>query len=74
MLSNLQLDKIELIFWLIDDRLIPESVTQQFLDWLQNEDFERFALLDWMLNRWVFLREHKYHLPKKRFINLSHLV
>ena len=73
MLSNLHIDEIELIFRLIDDRLIPESVTQQFLDWLKNEDVERFALLDWMLNRWVFLRENRYHLPT-RSINLSHLI
>jgi hypothetical protein len=71
MLSSLRIDETELIFRLIDDRLVPESVTQQFLDWLE---IERFALLDWMLNRWVFLREHEYHLPKKRSINLSNSI
>ena len=70
MLGDLRKDEMEYIFRLIDDRLIPESVTIEFLDWLKNKDVERFALLNWVLLRWVYIRDNKYHLPK-RLINLS---
>ena len=73
MLSDLQIDEMECIFRLIDDGYLPDNVVNEFLDWLKIKDTERFALLDWMLLRWVFIRDHKYHLPK-RFINLRNSV
>ena len=73
MLSDLQIDEMEFIFRLIDDGYLPDSVTIEFMDWLKNKDVERCALLNWMLLRWVYIRDHKYHLPK-RFINLSNSV
>tara|TARA_B110000285_G_scaffold179195_1_gene201733 strand:+ start:130 stop:351 length:222 start_codon:yes stop_codon:yes gene_type:complete len=73
MLSDLQIDEMEFIFRLIDDGHLPDTVTIDFLDWLKTKDIERFALLNWMLLRWVYIRDHKYHLPK-RFINLSKSV
>ena len=73
MLSDPQIDEIEFIFKLIDDGHLPESVTIEFLDWLRVRDVERFTLLNWMLLRWVYIRDHKCHLPK-RFINLNNSV
>jgi biotin synthase-like enzyme len=73
MLDDLQIDEIEFIFRLIDDGHLPDSVTIEFLNWLEKTDTERYALLNWMLLRWVYIRDHKYHLPK-RFINLSNSV
>lgn len=73
MLSDSEITEIECIFILIDNNVIPHNVTLKFLDWLKNKNIERFALLDWMLRRWVLLRKRKYDLPK-RFINLTHLI
>ena len=73
MLSDSEITEIECIFILIDNNVIPHRVTLKFLDWLKNKNIERFALLDWMLNRWVLLRKGKYDLPK-RYINLTHLI
>ena len=73
MLSDLQIDEMEFIFRLIDEGHLPDTVTIDFLDWLKTKDIERFALLNWMLLRWVYIRDHKYHLPK-RFINLNNSV
>ena len=73
MLSDLQIDEMEFIFRLIDDGDLTDNVVNEFLDWLKIRDTERFALLNWMLLRWVYIRDHKYHLPK-RFINLSNSV
>ena len=73
MLSDLQIDEMEFIFRLIDDGYLPDSATIVFLNWLDKKELERFALLNWMLLRWVYIRNHKYHLPK-RLINLSNSV
>ena len=75
MLSNTEITEIECIFMLIDNGAIEHRVTLQFLEWLQNKDIRRFALLDWMLSRWILLRQHKYHLPKRSIhIYLTHLI
>ena len=73
MLSDLQIDEMECIFRLIDHGYIPDNVVNEFLDWLKIKDTERFALLNWMLLRWVCIRDHKYHLPK-RLINLNGFI
>ena len=69
MLSDADITEIECIFLLIDNGAIQKRVTLQFLEWLQNKDIRRFALLNWMLSRWVLLRKNEYHLPK-RSINI----
>ena len=73
MLSDLQIDEMECIFRLIDDGYLPDNVVNEFLDWLKIRATERFALLNWMLLRWVFIRDRKSDLPK-RLINLSNSV
>ena len=73
MLSNAEVTEIEYIFRLIDDGFIPQNVTIQFLKWLQEKDVERFALLTWMLKRWILLRKNKHHLPTKR-LGLNNLI
>ena len=75
MLSNAEITEIECIFMLIDNGAIPHRVTLQFLEWLQNKDVRRFALLNWMLSRWILLRQNKYHLPPKSInTNLTNLI
>ena len=75
MLSYADITEIECIFLLIDNGAIKNRVTLQFLEWLQNNDIRRFALLNWMLSRWVLLRKNKYHLPKRSInMGLNHLI
>ena len=75
MLSDADITEIECIFLLIDNGAIKNRVTLQFLEWLQNKNIRRFALLNWMLSRWVLLRKDQYHLPKRSInIVLTHLI
>ena len=76
MLSNAEVTEIECIFMLIDHGVIPDSVTIQFLNWLRYKNVERFALLEWMLNRWILLRQNKHHLPTRieKNICLNNLI
>ena len=75
MLSTAEINEIECIFMLIDNGAIEHRVALQFLEWLQNNDIRRFALLNWMLSRWILLRKCKHHLPKRSMnINLTNLI
>ena len=75
MLSNAEITEIECIFVLIDNGATENRVTLQFLEWLQNNDIRRFALLNWMVSRWVLLRKNKYHLPDRSInIGSTHLI
>ena len=73
MLSHAEITEIECIFILIDNGVISHRVTLQCLEGLKYKSIERFALLNWMLNRWVLLRKNKYHLPE-RILGLNHLI
>jgi len=73
MLSNTEITEIEYIFILIDHGVIPYRVTLLYLEWLKYKNVERFALLNWMLKRWVFFRKNKFHLPK-RILGLNNLI
>ena len=73
MLSDTEITEIECIFILIDHGVISYRVTIECLQGLKNKSIERFALLNWMLTRWVLLRKHKYHLPERR-LHLNFLI
>ena len=30
------------------------------------DNFEQHCYLDWLLNRWIHIRKHKYDLPRKK--------
>ena len=65
MLSNAEITEIECIFMLIDNGAIGNCVTLQFLEWLQNNDIRRCALMNWMLSRWVLLRTKSISFTKQ---------
>ena len=61
MLSNTEIIEINSLFILIDHGVI--RLTKQSIEWLKNKSIEQYALLNWLLTRWVFIRKHIYHLP-----------
>jgi len=75
MLSDAEITEIECIFLIIDSGVIPCDTAERFLEWLSHRNIERFALLNWMMRRWVKIRVNKYHLPtrikKKICLNMS---
>ena len=65
-LSDCQIMETNCIFLLIDNGVIPFDVVKPFMGCMFYRNFEMYVLLDWMLERWVLLREHRFHLPKKQ--------
>ena len=77
-LSDCDMIQAECIFLLIDNGIVLEDVCEDFMAALFATNPEMYVLLDWMLMRWVLLRKHKFHLPKRRrnptFVNLNNLI
>ena len=77
-LTDRDLTQVECIFLLIDNCIIPREKCMEFMASMYHEKYEVFVLLNWMLTRWVVLRQHKFHLPTRinqpPCINLNNLV
>ena len=77
MLSECEMIQAECIFILIDNGIVSSEVCMKFMESTYHKNYEMFVLLDWLLMRWVLLRKHKFHLPKRRtntVINLTNLI
>ena len=78
MLSDCEMIEAECIFLLIDNGIISNEICVEFLESTYHTNYEMFVLLDWMLMRWVLLRKHKFHLPKRNrtstVLNLINLI
>ena len=65
-------------FLLIDNGIVSKEVCMRFMESTYHKNYEMFVLLDWMLMRWVLLRKHKFHLPKRNItstvLNLTKLI
>ena len=77
-LTDCELIEAECIFLLIDNGVISHEICVKFMRFTEIQNPEMFALLEWMLRRWVLIRQHKFHLPKRRkkpqCVNLSNLI
>ena len=77
-LTDCELIEAECIFLLIDNGIISHEVCVTFMRFTEIQNPEMFALLEWMLRRWVLIRQNKFHLPKRRkkpqCINRTNLI
>ena len=78
MLSDCEMIEAGCIFSLIDNGIISNELSMEFMESIYHTNFEMFVLLNWMLMRWVCLRKHKFHLPKRNrtstVLNLTNLI
>ena len=58
-----QICYVELLFTIIDRKILPQSMTDHMYD--QTCDIDMRVYLTWLLNRWVVLRDNDNHYPKK---------
>ena len=58
-----QITYTELSFTTIDREILPKHVTDELSNNTCN--FNMRVYLQWLLNRWVVLRNNIYHYPKK---------
>ena len=65
-LSDCEIIEAEFICLIIDKGSISNEVCMGFMETTYHTNYEMFVLRDWMLMRWVLLREPKFHLPKRR--------
>ena len=76
MLTDKQITMVEAVYLAIDNGELSEDLCQSLVDNLYLHNKECHIYLIWLLNRWVSLRKHKYHLPirTKHCIDLSRFI
>ena len=80
-LSECQQTEAECMFLLVDNGVLTKHEIQIYMEeYLYHVNLEMYILISWMLNRWVFLRKHRLHLPTRnkpesyRNIYLANLI
>ena len=61
-----QINYCELLFTIIDRKLLPEYYSSRM--YYETCNYEMQTYIDWLLNRWVLLRNNIDHYPKKLII------
>ena len=65
MLTDTEITMAEAIYLAIDSNKLPPDICQTLVDNMYSHNKECYIYLIWLLNRWVVLRKHKYHLPTR---------
>ena len=68
MLSVHQINQVESLFLAIDSKIIdkaPFYLIDEIIDKVYTISAKQGEYLLWLLNRWIFLRNHPNHLPKR---------
>ena len=65
MLDNNTITLTEAIFLVIDSDYVNSFVVNMIKEHIYKENFEQHCYLDWLLNRWIHIRTHKYDLPRR---------
>ena len=77
-LSHSEMIEAECIFLLIDNGIVSNAICVEFMESTYHTNHELFVLRDRVLMRWVLLRKHKFHLPKRNrtstVLNLTNLI
>ena len=60
-----QICYVELLFTIIDRKILPKSMTDQMYD--KTCDVDMKVYLTWLLNRWVILRNNDSHYQNKNY-------
>ena len=70
MLDNNTITLTEAIFLVIDSDYVNSFVVNMIKEHIFKDNFEQHCYLDWLLNRWIYIRKHKYDLPRKKDIKV----
>ena len=66
MLDNNTITLTEAIFLVLDSDYVNNFVVNMIKEHIYKENFEQHCYLDWLLNRWIHIRTHKYDLPRRK--------
>ena len=70
MLDNNTIKLTESLFLVIDSDYVNSFVVNMIKEHIFKDNFEQHCYLDWLLNRWIYIRKHKYDLPRKKDIKV----
>ena len=52
-------------FLVIDNDYVNDVDKNMIKELIFKDNFEQHCYLDWLLNRWIHIRTHKYDLPRR---------
>ena len=64
-LNHCEIVETECIFTLIDHGVISAEVCSMFMQHAFYYDYDKYVYLDWLLNRWDYLRTSRWQLPER---------
>ena len=74
MLNESEITLVESVYLALDLDVLTSEIALQIQDYVYKHNFEQHVyLLQWLINRWSFLKRDKHHLPL-RTINLNKYV
>ena len=73
MLNDSEITVVESIYLVLDRDILTSEIALQIQDYVYKHNFEQHVYLQWLINRWSFLKRDKHHLPLRR-LNLNKYV
>ena len=73
MLNDSEITLVESIYLVLDRDILTSEIALQIQDYVYKHNFEQHVYLQWLINRWSFLKRDKHHLPL-RTININNHV
>lgn len=78
MLTPIQIIEVESVFLSIDSIVdMPLQIKCDVILHFYKKNKEQYIYLMWLIHRWYNIREHKYHLPNKKYkenLRLSEII
>ena len=65
MLTYSQITEVEAIYLIHCGRVLVDEILYKLRERICSSNSEQHVYLHWLFNRWTFIKEQKYHMPKR---------
>jgi len=73
MLNDSEITLVESIYLVLEGDILTDEMQLLLNDYVYRHNFEQHVYLQWLINRWSFLKRDKHHFPLRR-LNLNKYV
>ena len=63
MLNDTEITLVEGVYLAISYGELPDEVELQIQHYIYKHNFEQYVYLQWLINRWSFLKRDEHHMP-----------
>ena len=72
MLTYDEITLVEGVYLAIESGGISDEFAIELRDYIYKQNYEQYIYLQWLTNRWSFLKHNKDHMPER--ISLSYVI